>query len=102
RATAPRVAIVLLASADDEQIAIQAIQEGSQDYLAKGQIASRELMTALINAAERKIIEEIQFTEKERAQVTLDCIGDGVICTDATGKITFLNRMAEAMTGWAL
>jgi diguanylate cyclase (GGDEF)-like protein/PAS domain S-box-containing protein len=102
RATAPRVAIVLLASADDEQIAIQAIQEGSQDYLIKGQIESRELMRALINAAERKIIEEIQFTEKERAQVTLDCIGDGVICTDATGKITFLNRMAEAMTGWAL
>jgi DNA-binding response OmpR family regulator len=50
RATAPRVAIVLLASADDEQIAIQAIQEGSQDYLVKGQIESRELMRALINA----------------------------------------------------
>jgi diguanylate cyclase (GGDEF)-like protein/PAS domain S-box-containing protein len=102
RATAPRVSIVLLASADDEQIAIQAIQEGSQDYLIKGQIESRELLRALVNAAERKIIEEIQFIEKERAQVTLDCIGDAVICTDAAGKITFLNRMAEAMTGWPL
>jgi diguanylate cyclase (GGDEF)-like protein/PAS domain S-box-containing protein len=102
RATAPRVSIVLLASAEDEQIAIQAIQEGSQDYLIKGQIESRELMRALVNAAERKIIEEVQFIEKERAQVTLDCIGDGVICTDAAGKITFLNRVAEEMTGWSL
>ena len=102
RAVAPRVSIVLLASVEDEQIAVQAIQEGAQDYLIKGQIESRELTRALLNAAERKIIEEIQFIEKERAQVTLDCIGDAVICTDASGKITFLNRMAEEMTGWPL
>ena len=50
RSTAPRLSIVLLASADDEQIAIQAIQEGAQDYLVKGQIESRELMRALVNA----------------------------------------------------
>ena len=102
RATAPRVSIVLLASADDEPIAVQAIQEGAQDYLIKGQIEPRELLRSLVNAAERKIIEEIQFIEKERAQDTLDCIGDAVICTDDSDKITFLNRMAEAMTGWPL
>jgi diguanylate cyclase (GGDEF)-like protein/PAS domain S-box-containing protein len=100
RAMAPRVSIVLLANADYEQIAFQGIQEGAQDYLIKGQIEPRELTRALLNAAERKIIEEIQFIEKERAQVTLDCIGDAVICTDASGKITFLNRIAATMTGW--
>jgi diguanylate cyclase (GGDEF)-like protein/PAS domain S-box-containing protein len=102
RASAPRISIVLLATADDEQIAVQGIQEGAQDYLIKGQIEPRSLLRALLNAAERKIIEEIQFIEKERAQVTLDCIGDAVICTDASGRISFLNRMAEAMTGWSL
>jgi diguanylate cyclase (GGDEF)-like protein/PAS domain S-box-containing protein len=40
--------------------------------------------------------------EKERAQNTLDSIGDGVVCTDASGRITFLNHVAEAMTGWTL
>src|ERR1700691_5243564 len=64
RAAAPRVSIVLLADADDEQIAVQAIQEGSQDYLIKGQIESRELIRALLNAAERKLSEEIQFFER--------------------------------------
>jgi diguanylate cyclase (GGDEF)-like protein/PAS domain S-box-containing protein len=102
RAAAARVSIVLLSSANDEQIAVQAIQEGAQDYLIKGQIEPRELMRALLNAAERKIIEEIQFAEKERAQATLDSIGDAVICTDASDKITFLNHVAETMTGWPL
>jgi diguanylate cyclase (GGDEF)-like protein/PAS domain S-box-containing protein len=100
RAAAARVSIVLLSSADDEQIAVQAIQEGAQDYLIKGQIEPRELMRALLNAAERKIIEEIQFVEKERAQAALDSIGDAVICTDASDNITFLNHVAETMTGW--
>ena len=102
RAAAARISIVLLSSADDEQIAVQAIQEGAQDYLIKGQIEPRELMRVLLNAAERKIIEEIQFVEKERAQATLDSIGDAVICTDASDNITFLNHVAETMTGWPL
>ena len=45
-------------------------------------------------------MEEALFVEKERAQVTLNCIGDAVVCTDISGKITFLNLVAEKMTGW--
>jgi len=99
---APRVSIVLLCDADDEPIAVQAIQQGAQDYLVKGQIEPRALKRTLLNAAERKALEEIQFIEKERARVTLDCIGDAVICTDTSGNITFMNRVAERMTGWQL
>jgi diguanylate cyclase (GGDEF)-like protein/PAS domain S-box-containing protein len=40
------------------------------------------------------------FNEKERAQITLDSIPDALICTDTVGKITFLNLIAEKMTGW--
>ena len=100
--TAPHAPIVLLCDSDDEPIALQAIQQGAQDYLIKGQIEPRELKRALFNAVERKTLEEIQLVEKERAQVTLDCIGDAVICTDARGNITFMNRVAETMTGWQL
>jgi diguanylate cyclase (GGDEF)-like protein/PAS domain S-box-containing protein len=42
------------------------------------------------------------FVEQERAQVTLNCIGDAVACTDISGNISFLNLVAEKMTGWSL
>nr|WP_315402471.1 EAL domain-containing protein [uncultured Duganella sp.] len=39
--------------------------------------------------------------ERERmAEVTLDCIGDGVITTDAHGATRYMNRAAEQLTGW--
>jgi diguanylate cyclase (GGDEF)-like protein/PAS domain S-box-containing protein len=102
RAIAPRVSFVLLSSLDDEPKAIQAIHEGAQDYLIKGQIEPQKLMRALGNAFERKINEEILFNEKERAQATLACIADAVICTDMQGNITFFNPMAGDMMGWRL
>lgn len=42
------------------------------------------------------------FEEKERAQVTLNSISDAVISTDFRGRITFMNVIAEKMTGWSL
>ena len=51
----------------------------------------------------RKEIErDILYAEKELAQVTLQSIGDGVITTDADGRIQYLNPVAEQMTGWEL
>ncbi|MGB6200869.1 MAG: EAL domain-containing protein [Candidatus Acidiferrales bacterium] len=100
RAAAPRVPVVVLTGYDDETLAAEALQEGAQDYLIKGQIDPRGLLRALRYAVERKAMEEALFVEKERAQVTLNCIGDAVICSDAAGNITFLNLVAEKMTGW--
>ena len=40
------------------------------------------------------------FQEKERAHVTLNSIADSVVSTDFSGNITFLNNIAETMTGW--
>ncbi|WP_019623418.1 EAL domain-containing protein [Thioalkalivibrio thiocyanoxidans] len=48
-----------------------------------------------------KRAEEALFREKEYAQVTLASIGDGVITTDTRGRVTFLNPVAEYLTGWS-
>jgi diguanylate cyclase (GGDEF)-like protein/PAS domain S-box-containing protein len=45
--------------------------------------------------------EEALFAEKERAQVTLNSIGDAVLSTDSAGQVMYLNKVAEKMTGWS-
>ena len=100
RAVAPHVPLVVLTGMDDEALAAQALREGAQDYLIKSEIEARGLRRSLRYAVERKALEEALFVEKERAQVTLRCIGDGVASTDISGNITFLNLVAEKMTGW--
>jgi diguanylate cyclase (GGDEF)-like protein/PAS domain S-box-containing protein len=51
---------------------------------------------------DRKELEARLYAEKERAQVTLRSIGDGVVTADAEGCIDYMNPEAEQMTGWTL
>ncbi|UBM10226.1 diguanylate cyclase domain-containing protein [Cupriavidus metallidurans] len=55
---------------------------------------------SLSDISDRKRFEAQLHTEKERAQVTLQAIGEAVITTDVWGRIESLNPVAEAMTGW--
>lgn len=50
--------------------------------------------------SERRAVQEELFFMRERAQITLRSIGDGVLCTDIAGHVTYLNPVAETMTGW--
>src|ERR1700722_2734078 len=52
-AAAPGVPVIVLTGLDDEVLAAQAMKEGAQDYLIKGQIENRALPRALRHAIER-------------------------------------------------
>ena len=62
---------------------------------------ANRLVGTSTDITERKLGEEALFEEKERALVTLNSIGDAVITTDSEGVVTFLNPIAEALTGWS-
>jgi len=97
---APDVPILILGGNDNEAFAKQAVERGAQDYLQADHRDSYSLQRALRTVIERKVVEDALYEEKERTLVTLNSIGDAVLCSDISGKITYLNLVAETMTGW--
>jgi diguanylate cyclase (GGDEF)-like protein/PAS domain S-box-containing protein len=97
---APDTPLVVLGEEDQEEFAMEAVDCGAQDYILPDHLDNYSLPRALRNAVERKSIEDALYVEKDRALVTLNSIGDAVLCTDISGKITFLNPVAEKFTGW--
>jgi two-component system CheB/CheR fusion protein len=49
---------------------------------------------------ERRRAEQAERAQRERYQTTLASVGDGVIVTDAEGRVVSLNPVAEDLTGW--
>ena len=58
------------------------------------------LFVQVTDITERKRMENELFDEKERVRLTLQAIGDAVVCSDAKGMVTYLNPVAERLTGW--
>ena len=98
---APQIPILVLTSSQDEDIAKSAVQRGAQDYLLKARLDNYLLPKALDCMIGRAANAEALFEEKERAQVTLNSIGDAVMSTDIWGQVTYLNAVAESLTGWS-
>src|ERR1700686_2467265 len=99
-AAVPDVPILILGGKDNEALAKEAVARGAQDYLLPGHLDDFSLSRAVRNAIERKAAADALYLERERAEVTLNSIGDAVLCTDISGEVTYLNLVAETMTGW--
>ncbi len=97
---APRVPILILSGPEEEEAAKKAVQLGAQDYLPKNRLDSYALPRAVQSVMALKIAAEALVGDRERAEVTLNSIGDAVLSTDMGGNITYLNMVAERMTGW--
>jgi diguanylate cyclase (GGDEF)-like protein/PAS domain S-box-containing protein len=94
-----RLPVVFLTAHSDEATLRRARITEPFGYVLKP-FEERELQIAVDIALYRHKV-EFQLKQMERwLTTTLKSIGDGVIATDTKGTITFMNRMAEALTGW--
>ena len=58
------------------------------------------VLVTIRDLTEWRRAQESLFREKEQAVITLESIGDAVITTDTAGRMTYLNPVAERLTGW--
>ncbi|SFG72470.1 PAS domain S-box-containing protein/diguanylate cyclase (GGDEF) domain-containing protein [Neptunomonas qingdaonensis] len=73
-------------------------------HLAIGESEQNEKSLQVLTVrdiTQEKAARRALFKSEERAQVTLQSIGDAVISTNADGIIEFLNPIAENLTGWS-
>ena len=59
------------------------------------------LLGVNMDMTEVKLLNEALFQEKERLHITLDSIGEAVLCTDINMNVTFMNPVAEKLSGWS-
>ncbi len=94
------IPVIYLTAFADEQTLERAGQTGPFGYLLKP-FEERELSTAIEMGLYKHRTERELQQSKELLFATLKSIGDGVIATDKDEKITFINPVACALTGWS-
>jgi PAS domain S-box-containing protein len=91
--------VIYLTSYSDDTTLARAALTGAYGYLLKP-FQDRDLRTAIEVALQKRELER-QLSERERwFSTTLKSIGDAVITTDVGQRITFMNVVAERITGW--
>ena len=99
QAAAPHAYVMVVATSDKE-VAGSAVKREARDILVKGLLEVRPLEQALQGLVAGTAQDKIVFAEEAHAKITLDSIGDAVICTDISGRVTYLNAAAERLSGW--
>ncbi len=93
---------VVFTALRDEQGILRGFAKVTRDLTERRQAeenARRLLQEEAARKAAEAAAKEID-RQREQLHVTLQSIGDGVIATDAEGRVTLLNPVAEALTGW--
>ena len=100
------IGVIFVTSHNDVQVERKALELGAIDFITKpvnidicGLRVANHLQLRARNK-QLKVARQKLHAEKELLQVTLNSIGEAVITTDCSGNITYLNPVAERLTGW--
>ena len=105
-AALPDMPIIVLTGLNDENLALQALQDGAQDYLIKGSEATQLLARAIQYAIERQRVmhdlreTNLKLSESEtRFRKIIEASIDGIVILNRENEILFLNPSAEKLLG---
>jgi PAS domain S-box-containing protein len=93
--------IVVLTGLEDEQLAVEALRKGAQDYLVKGKVDGNLLGRSIRYAIERERAEHALQKSERHSRLVIETAGDAFVAIDADGTITDWNCQAEVIFGWS-
>lgn len=98
---------IVVTGQGDERLAVKMMKRGARDYFIKDSSLIELLPSIVTQTFEQlhqeqrlKLAEETLREERERMAITLSSIVEGVLTTDRRGRITYMNGMAEELSGW--
>jgi PAS domain S-box-containing protein len=97
---APDLPVVVLTSRDDDDSIMQAVMQGAQDYLIKGQYDNKLLIRSLRYAFERNRVEQTLKEECDLGYAILEAISSLVLVLDPQGHIIRFNQACQEITGF--
>jgi DNA-binding NarL/FixJ family response regulator len=103
---APNVPIIVLSGLDDRTIAVDAVTEGAQDYLIKGELSTESLVRSISYARARHRIQADLAQALQAAQTSeanlyniISGMVEGMIVIDGEGMVQFSNKAARRLFG---
>jgi PAS domain S-box-containing protein len=97
---APELPIIILTGLIDEELAINIVSEGAQDYLVKGQIDKQLLSRSIKYSIERKRIEIDLRKSEEKYRLMVEKIESGLFLINSKNEISYVNRQMAEMLGY--
>src|SRR2546426_10727603 len=101
KAGAPRLPIIVAGDADDETVALEAVQAGAQDYLVKSQITPGWLERSIRYAIERHRMDLALLAAEEKYHSVFDHLVEGIFRTTAEGRYLMANSALARIYGYA-
>ena len=100
RAAAPDVPIIMLTGLADDELAVQAVRSGAQDYLNKGDVNGPLVARAVRYAIERRNVDVALRLSEEKLRLALEASESGIIDLDVPAGMITASAGCQAMLGF--